>query len=288
LDQILGPEDEDVAAILRERLEAEGMEILTRTKAIGAETAGGAVRLTVAPASGDGACRTLEAAALLVATGRRPNVEDLGLSAAGVEVSVRGVPTDARMRTNVKHIYAVGDVNGRFPFTHVAGYEGGIALTNAILHLPRKTDYAKVPWCTYTDPEVASVGLNEKRAEAAGVEYRALEAHFADNDRALAEAETRGKIKVLVSPKGKILGCQIIGIHAGELIHEWIAAVNGGVKLSALAGAVHVYPTLAETSRRAAGDYFADRLFGDRTKGVLKFLFHLKGRACTPCDERDG
>ncbi|MFU8855752.1 MAG: dihydrolipoyl dehydrogenase family protein [Deferrisomatales bacterium] len=282
LDQILGPEDADVAAILRQRLEAEGMEILTGTKAVKAEPHGNGVRLAVAPAQGGGEPRLLDAEALLVATGRRPNVEDLGLDAAGVEFSPRGIPTDARLRTNVKHIYACGDVNGQFPFTHVAGYEGGIALTNIVLRLPRKADYAKVPWCTYTDPEVASVGLNEKRAQKEGVAYRVLTEEFAGNDRALAEGEPLGKIKVLVDGKGKILGCQIIGAHAGELIHEWIATVAGGVKLSALAGAIHVYPTLSEISKRAAGSYFSEKLFSDRTKGVLKFLFHLKGRACTP------
>jgi len=282
LVQILGPEDPDVAAVLRERLEEEGMTILTGTKAVRAEGAGPGVRLTVGPADGAGEVRVLEADALLVATGRRPNVEGLALEAAGVRYTSRGIPTDARMRTNVHHIYACGDVNGQLPFTHVAGYEGGVALTNAVLRLPRKGDYAKVPWCTYTDPEVASVGLNEKRAEKEGVEYRVLESHFADNDRALAEGEPHGKVKVLVDPGGKLLGCQIVGSRAGELIHEWVAALAGGVKLSTLAGAVHVYPTLSESSKRAAGDYFADKLFSDRTKGVLRFLFHLKGRACTP------
>ena len=288
LDQILGPEDADLAAILRGRLEAEGMEILTATKAVKAERHGDGVRLTVAPAQGEGDSQVLDAEALLVATGRRPNVEDLGLEAAGVEFTPRGISTDARLRTNVKHIYACGDVNGQLPFTHVAGYEGSIALTNAVLRLPRKADYAKVPWCTYTDPEVASVGLNEKRAQKEGVPYRVLTEEFAGNDRALAEGEPLGKIKVLVDGKGRVLGCQIIGAHAGELIHEWIAAAAGGVKLSALAGAIHVYPTLSEISKRAAGSYFSEKLFSDRTKGVLKFLFHLKGRACTPPGDEPG
>ncbi|GAB4252262.1 dihydrolipoyl dehydrogenase family protein [Deferrisoma sp.] len=285
LDRILGPEDPDVAEILRERLGAEGLEIRTGTKAVRAEPHGDGVRLTVAPAKGGGPEETIEADALLVATGRRPNVEGLGLEAAGVEFTPRGIPTDKRLRTNVRHIYACGDVNGKFPFTHVAGYEGSIALTNAILRLPRKADYTKVAWCTYTDPEVASVGLNETRAREAGVEYRVLEERFAENDRALAEGEPHGKIKVLVSPKGKVLGCQIVGAHAGELIHEWVVALGGGVKLSTVAGAIHVYPTLSEISKRAAGAYFAEKLFSDRTKGVLRFLFQLKGRACTPAPE---
>ncbi len=281
LDRILASEDADVAAILQQRLRAEGMEVLAGTRAVRAEMTGATIRLSVAPAAG-GATRVLEADALLVATGRRPNVEGMGLEAAGVAFSPKGIPTDARLRTNVPHIYACGDVHGKLAFTHVAGYEGSVALTNAVLRLPRKADYANVPWCTYTDPEVASVGLNEQRAARAGVACRVLQEPFAQNDRALAEGETLGKIKVLVSPQGKLLGCQIVGEHAGELIHEWVAAMSGGVKLSTLAGAIHAYPTLSEISRRVAGSMFTDRLFSARTRGVLKFLFRLKGRACTP------
>jgi len=283
--RILGPEDADMAEVLRERLVAEGVTLLTATKAVQAETAGSGVRLTVMPAAG-GPTRVLEADALLVATGRRPNVESLRLEAAGVEFSPKGIPTDARMRTNIRHIYACGDVRGQLAFTHVAGYEGSVALTNAILRLPRKADYTNVPWCTYTDPEVASVGLNEQRAVKAGVAYRVLQEPFSANDRALAEGEPLGKIKVLISPAGKVLGCQIVGPRAGELIHEWVAAMNGGVRLATLAGAIHAYPTLSEISKRVAGSMFAERIFSERTKGVLRFLFHLKGRACSPPPER--
>jgi pyruvate/2-oxoglutarate dehydrogenase complex dihydrolipoamide dehydrogenase (E3) component len=282
LDRILAAEDPDVAAILAERLGAEGLEILTATKAVRVEEAAGAVRLTVEPVRGGAPARVLEADALLVAAGRRPNVEELGLEAAGVESTVRGIPTDERLRTTRPHVYACGDVHGRFAFTHVAGYEAGVALANAVLRLPRRAEYGRVPWCTYTDPEVASVGLNEARARAAGVEHRVLEARFEENDRALAEGETAGKIKVLVAPGGKVVGCQIIGAHAGELLHEWVAALAGRVSLSALAGAIHSYPTLSEVSKRAAGSYFEERLFGERTRGLLRLLFHLKGRACEP------
>ncbi len=288
LDQVLGPEDPDVAGVVAARLRAEGVDLRTGTRAVRSEPRGTGVRLTVAPAAGGGPETVIDADALLVATGRRPNVEDLDLAAAGVTFDGRGIPVSARMRTNVPHIYACGDVNGAFPFTHVAGYEAGIALTNAVMRLPRRADYTRVPWCTYTDPEVASVGLNEKRARERGVTYRVLEEPFADNDRAQAEDAVDGKLKLLVDPKGKVLGCQIVGPHAGELVHEWVAVMAGGVKLSSVAGAMHVYPTLSEISKRAAGDYFADRLFSDRTRGVLRFLFHTKGRACTPARNRDG
>ncbi len=283
-DQILGSEDPDIAGIVQERLEAEGIGILAGTTALKAAAAGSSILLRVAPAKGPGEPRTLEGDALLVATGRKPNVGGLDLSAAGVPFSPRGIPADARMRTGVPHIYACGDVNGVFPFTHVAGYEASIAVAGAVLRIPGKADYTRIPWCTYTDPEVASVGWNEKRARAFGLEYRLLESSFREIDRALAEGESEGKIKVLAGPSGTILGCQIVGHHAGELIHEWVAAIGGRVRLSSLARAVHAYPTLSEISKKVAGSWFADRLFRDDTKRILRFLFHLKGRS-VPRDE---
>jgi len=281
MDQILGPEDADLAALLEERLKEEGMTILKGTQALKAEYIDSTFHLTIASRADKGKTNILKADALLVAAGRKPNIDGLGLEAAGVKFTPRGIPTNARMKTNISHIYACGDVNGQMPFTHVAGYEAGIALTNAILRLPRRADYNKIGWCTYTDPEVASIGLNEKRAKKDGIKYRLWEESFADNDRAQAEGETKGKIKLLVSPGGKLLGCQIIGAYAGELIHEWVIAVNGGVKLSAIAGAVHIYPTISEISKRVAGKIFAEKIFSDRSKNILKFFFSLKGRACS-------
>ena len=282
MDQILGPEDADMAEILKARFEAEGVTILTRTKAIKVVSKGTTIQLMVAPAAQEGPSTVIEGDALFLSTGRKPNIGVLALEKAGVAFNPRGIPTNNRLKTNISHIYACGDVNGQFPFTHVAGYEAGIALTNAILHLPRKVDYGKIGWCTYTDPEVASIGFNEKRARKEGLEYRIIEEKFEDNDRAQAERETLGKIKILLDKNDKLLGCQMMGAHAGELIHEWIIALSGGVKLSTMAGAVHVYPTLSEISKRVAGRVFADKLFGDRTKSILKLLFSLKGRACTP------
>ena len=281
MEQILGPEDTDMAEILKKRIEDEGVMIHTNTRALKAEKKNRGIELTVGPANGEGTTRVIKGDAILIAAGRKPNIEGLGLEAAGVSYTPRGIPTNERMKTNITHIYACGDVNGRMPFTHVAGYEGGIALSNAVLHLPRKADYSKVGWCTYTDPEVASIGLNEKRAKKEGVDYNVIEELYKDNDRALAEGEPTGKIKILVSPRGKLLGCQIIGVHAGELIHEWIIAHSAGVKLSTIAGAVHVYPTISEISKRVAGDLFASKIFSEKTKTMLRLLFNLKGRACT-------
>jgi pyruvate/2-oxoglutarate dehydrogenase complex dihydrolipoamide dehydrogenase (E3) component len=280
MDQILGPEDADIAEILKQRLLEEGVDIMTRARAVSAGYSGGVVSLRIAPVNAEGLETVIKADAILVAAGRKPNTEGLGLEKAGVEYSVRGIQTDNRMRTNVKHIYACGDVNGLMPFTHVAGYEAGIALTNAILRLPRKSDYSKIGWCTYTAPAVASIGYNEKRALKDGIEYRIFEEEFQDNDRALAENETSGKIKLLLSGKGKAIGCQIIGAHADEMIHEWVVALNSDVKLSTIAGSVHVYPTLSEISKRVAGKVFSEKIFSKRSRDILHFLFNLKGQAC--------
>jgi len=287
MDRILSQEDGDLSDLLKQRLAREGLQILTSTKAVRVEEQNGNILLTVAPATGEGTATIIKSDALFIAAGRAPNVDDLALEKAGVAFTPRGIPTDARMRTNVHHIYACGDVNGRFPFTHVAGYEAGIALTNAVLHLPRKGSYDKIGWCTYTDPEIANIGFNEMRARKEGLEYRVIEELFENNDRALAEGEESGKIKILLDKRGHLLGCQMIGPHAGELIHEWILAMAGGLKLSTIAGAVHIYPTLSEISKRAAGRIYADKLFSDGTKRVLKFLFNLKGRACELPDDRN-
>ncbi len=281
-EQILGPEDPDMAAILLERMRSEGVTLLTGIRVVKASRENGVFRLHVRSALGEDTERILEGEALLVAAGRSPNVEHLDLETAGVAYSAKGIPVDDRMRTSVPHIYAVGDVTGRYLFTHVAGYEAGIALSNSVLHLPRRADYRRVPWCTYTDPEIASVGLNEKRAKEEGLDYRIIEEAFSDNDRAQAEGETAGKIKILVDPRGRVMGCQIAGPHAGELIHEWVAVINGGVKLTTVAGAIHTYPTLAEISKKTAADYVAEKLFSDRVRKFLHVLFRLQGEVHLP------
>ncbi len=153
-------------------------------------------------------------------------------------------------------------------------------LTNAILHLPRKADYTFFPWCTYTDPELANIGMNETAAREAGLKHAVWTEEFRMNDRGLTEGEGLGRIKLILDEKEKPLGVQILGLHAGELISEWVAALNGGVKLSALAGAVHPYPTLAEINKRVVGNYFSGKIFSEKVKKTLKFFFSLRGRAC--------
>jgi pyruvate/2-oxoglutarate dehydrogenase complex dihydrolipoamide dehydrogenase (E3) component len=228
----------------------------------------------------EGRTISLRAEKMLVALGRRPNLAGLGLEGISVEFDKKGLKVDNRLKTTHKHIYGAGDVTGEYQFTHAAGYEGGIVLSNAILHLPKKTDYTNLPWCTFTDPELASIGMNEKRAKEAGIQYSVWTEEFRANDRSLAEGEENGRVKMLLDKKEKPIGFQIFGPHGGELVSEWVAVMNGGIKLSSIASAVHPYPTLAEMNKRVVGNFFSGKIFSDKVKKALKFFFNLRGRAC--------
>jgi pyruvate/2-oxoglutarate dehydrogenase complex dihydrolipoamide dehydrogenase (E3) component len=276
--QILSKEDRDMADTLMEAMAAEGVEFHLNTSIVSARDLGSEREVVIRTA--DGKTSRLMAEAILVATGRVPNLGGLGLEAIGVESDEKGLRLDNRLRTTHKHIYGAGDVTGRYIFTHAAGYEGAVALTNAILRLPRKVDYTFFPWCTYTDPELASIGMNEKRAKDAGIEYSVWVEEFRANDRSLAEGEKVGRLKMLLDEREKPIGVQILGPHSGELISEWVAALSGRVRLSTLAGAVHPYPTLSEINKKVAGSFFGTKLFSEKVKKGLRFFFSLKGRAC--------
>jgi len=276
--QILSKEDKDMADEVMTVLSSEGVIFHLNSAIIRTSDKGSEKEVLIKNKNGKEV--TLRAEKILVAMGRTPNLEGLGLNDIGVEFDRKGLKADDRLRTSQKHIYAAGDVTGAYQFTHAAGYEGGIVISNAIFHLPRKADYTFLPWCTYTDPELASIGMNEKAAKAAGIEYSVWTEGFKDNDRSLAEGEKVGKIKMILDEKEKPLGVQILGPQAGELLNEWVAVLNGKVKLSTLASAVHPYPTLGEINKRVAGTFFSPKIFSDKVKKGLKFFFHLKGRAC--------
>jgi pyruvate/2-oxoglutarate dehydrogenase complex dihydrolipoamide dehydrogenase (E3) component len=279
--QILSKEDKDVADTVMQSMEAEGVIFHLDTTVQGGHQEGTGTTITIA--DGQGREKIVQAEAVLLAQGRTPNLGGLNLDGIGVESTGRGITVDNRMRTSQKHIYAPGDINGSFQFTHAAGYEGGVVIANAVFHLPRKPDYTWMPWCTYSDPELASIGMNEKRAKAAGIDYSVWTEEFSGNDRALAEGSEVGKVKMLLDAKEKLIGVQILGPHAGDLLGEWTAVANGGVKLSTLAGAVHPYPTLGEINKRVAGTYLSPKLFSERVKKGLKLIFQLKGPVEQPC-----
>ena len=280
--RILTGEDEDMAELARESLTASGVKVYTGTELVRASDAG-TLREVVFRSGGRE--MTVKADTILVALGRKPNTAGLGLDSAGVDMDGRGwIKTDDRMRSSQKHIYAAGDTTGRHLFTHAAGYEGGIVIANAIFHLPRKADYTWLPRCTYLDPELAGLGLTEEQARARGIKYSVWTEDFSGNDRAIAEAETKGRIKLILDEKEKPLGVQVHGPHAGELAAEWIAVLAGGVKLSTMSGAIHPYPTLSEINKKVAGAHLSKKLFSDRVRKGLKMVFDLKGRSCGPED----
>jgi pyruvate/2-oxoglutarate dehydrogenase complex dihydrolipoamide dehydrogenase (E3) component len=276
--QILGKEDPDMAAAVMRALQAEGVKFVLGAEVSGVMDFGSWSEITVKSAGKS--MVTLTADTILVATGRTANAAGLGLESIGVEFDRRGVKVDGRLRTTQKHIYAAGDVTGKYQFTHAAGYEGGVVIANTIFHLPRKIDYTLLPWCTYTDPELASIGMNETAAKQAEIEYTVWTEEFRDNDRSLAEGEHTGLIKMILGADEKPVGVQIFGPHAGELINEWVVSMNGGTRLSTLASAVHPYPTLGEINKKVAGSLLSQKLFSEKVRKGLKFLFHLKGRAC--------
>ena len=277
-NQILSKEDKDMADIVMARLSGEGVYFALDSSIVKIMEENGSKQVTIK--NKEGKVETISAETLLVAMGRGPNINGLGLDNIGLTFTNKGIEVDSRLRTNHKHIYAAGDITGKYQFTHAAGYEGGIVISNAIFHLPRKTDYTFLPWCTYTSPELASIGLNEKGATAAGIKYSVWTEEFKNNDRSLAEGEETGKIKMLLDKKEKTIGVQILGPHGGDLLGEWVAALNGKVKLSTLAGAVHPYPTLGEINKRVAGSFLSGKIFSPTVKKGLKLFFNLKGRAC--------
>ena len=276
--QILSKEDREMADEVMGVLAAEGVVFHLNVSVLVVGDLGREKEVHIRNKKGE--VSTLRAEQILVAMGRVPNLEGLHLEAIGVELDPKGIKVDNRMRTTQKHIYAAGDVTGAFQFTHAAGYEGGIVVSNAIFRLPRKANYTFLPWCTYTDPELAGIGMNEKAAKNAGIEYTVFTEAFQDNDRSLAEGNRTGKIKLLLDKNENPIGVGILGPHAGELLNEWVAVLNGKVKLSTLAAAVHPYPTLGEINKRVAGAYLSPKIFSDTVRKGLKIFFHLKGRAC--------
>ncbi len=270
LATILPKDDPDLAAVVRQALRRGGITIEEGARILKVERCDGGVAVVVADGDGE---REIVGSHLLVAAGRRPNVEELGLEAAGVLYSPKGIEVDQRLRTSNRRIFAAGDVAGGYQFTHLAGYHAGIVLRNALFRLPAKVDVGALPWVTYTDPELAHVGLTEAQACTEGRDdVRVLTSTFAENDRARTERATEGLIKVVVSKRGQVLGASIVGPHAGELILPWVLAVGQRMKIATLAGVIAPYPTLSEISKRAAGSYYTPVLFGRRTRTLVRML----------------
>jgi pyruvate/2-oxoglutarate dehydrogenase complex dihydrolipoamide dehydrogenase (E3) component len=269
----LSPKDDpEMVAIVRRSLEADGVKIFEGAEVVRVEAIPDGVRVH---ARRDGVEDALEVSHLLVAAGRRPNIESLGLDAAGVAYTPRGVTVDRGLRTSNRRIYAIGDVAGGYQFTHVAGWHGSLVAQSILFRRPVRTDRTPIPWCTYTDPELSHVGLTEAEATKVHGKIRILRWPFHENDRAVATRETEGHVKLITTAKGKIVGCSIVGPEAGDLIAPYVIAVAKGMTVSDLTGIVMPYPTFSEAGKRAAGTYFQSSLTNPWVGRIIRFLRRL-------------
>ena len=267
---ILPRDDPELVALLSERLLAEGVALRPSIEI--ARVAGGAGEIAVLLESGE----RIAGSHLLVAAGRRPSHDALDLAAAGIAANDRGIVVDRRLRTTNRRAFAIGDaVAGGPQFTHIALYHAGVVIRNALFRLPAKVDYRALPWVTYTDPELAQVGLGEPAAQATSGATRVLRWRFADNDRAHTERDTDGLVKIVTSRRGRVLGAAILGANAGDLILPWALAVSRRLKIGAVANLIVPYPTRGEAGKRAAGEYYAPTLFSPRTRRLVRLLAHF-------------
>ena len=266
----LGKDDPDCAAIALDALRGEGIDI--REGAMAERVSGGEGAVTVHLKGGG----SVEGSHLLMAVGRKPNVEGLDLEKAGIAYDRGGIEVDAKLKTTNSRVYAIGDVTGGLQFTHVAGYHAGIVIRSALFRMfwaKATTDH--VPWVTYIEPELAQVGMTEAQARekwGSKVEVATFEAD--ETDRAVAERTGDGLIKAVLKG-GKVVGASIVGKGAGEMIHLWALAISKGLKVGDVAGYVAPYPTLGEASKRVAGSHFTPKLFSDRTRKVVRTLAKL-------------
>ncbi len=263
----LGKDDPELAAVVLDTLRDEGVVI--EEDALAAEIRGAAGAIEVEAKDG----RVFRGSHLLMAVGRSPNTDRLNLEQAGIEPTRTGIKVDAGLRTTNRKVYAIGDVAGGLQFTHVAGYHAGVIIRSMLFGLPSRAKTSHIPWATYTDPELAQIGLTEAQAiEQHGDALEVVRFPYHHNDRAIAERKTKGLIKVMVL-KGRPVGVSIVGYQAGELINLWALALANNMKMSQIAAMVSPYPTIGEVNKRAAGAYFSPRLFeSDMVKKVVGFV----------------
>lgn len=263
----LGKDDPELAKVVIETLQEEGVKIEEGARVSKVGGSAGAIEVEAE----DG--RVFKGSHLLMAAGRKSNVDKLDLEAGGIKPSRTGIEVDDSMRSSNKRVYAIGDVAGGLQFTHVAGYHAGVIIRSMLFGLPSKAKTSHIPWATYTDPELAQVGLTEAQAEEKhGSALEVVRFHFTHNDRALAERKSKGFIKVMVV-KGRPVGASIVGYQAGELINLWALALANNMKMSQIAAMVAPYPTIGEINKRVAGAYFSPRLFeSDLVKKVVGFV----------------
>ena len=264
----LGKDDPECAAVVLAALERDGVVFRSGVRLV---KVAGASTIQVTLSGGE----VIEGSHLLIAAGRTPTIEGLGLERAGVATTPHGITVDRHLRTTNKHIYAIGDVIGGLQFTHVANDHAGIVIRHALFRLPARIRYDAIPWVTYTDPELAQVGLTEDQARRAGHAVRILRWPYHENDRARIERASGGHIKVVTNRRGRILGATIVGRDAGELISIFTLAITQRLNIRALAGFIVPYPTLAEIGKRAAMSHFTPSLTSPMVRRIIGWLRRL-------------
>ena len=266
-DKALGRDDPEMAAFVLETLRSEGVEIAENALAAQVSEKGGQITIDTQ----DG--RNFSGSHLLMAVGRKANTDRLNLSAAGIATHRTGITVDDSLKTSNRRVYAIGDVTGGKQFTHVAGYHAGIIIRSALFGLPAKQRTDHIPHATYTDPELAQVGLTEAEAQQIhGDKLEVVRFDLRHNDRLIAERKARGLIKVMVV-KGRPVGVSIAGHQAGEHINLWALVLANRMKMSQVAAMVSPYPTVGEIGKRAAGAYFSPRLFDSpRVKKIVQLV----------------
>ena len=266
-DRLLPRDDMELSHELSELLTNEGMDIRlnTRVDTVEKNDRGWKVK-----AGGD----ELQGQHLLIALGRKANTEELNLEAAGVQYGEEGIIVNRHLRTTARNIWAAGDCIGGLRFSHIAEIEAKAAVRNALFPFNSRVDYQGNPWATFTDPELAHLGLTEEECRAKNYQYKVYSQAFAGDDRAITDGETKGRVKVITSPYGKILGVHILGPRAGELINEFTLARRKGLRLHEVGLTVHVYPTLGMAVQRVTDDWFSDMA----EKPILKALIRIARR----------
>jgi pyruvate/2-oxoglutarate dehydrogenase complex dihydrolipoamide dehydrogenase (E3) component len=268
--RLLPRDDRDAVEVVRASLQHDGVILHEGCSAIEAQYPGNRVRVAIQ--GKDRALQWISGVHLLVAVGRKPRVEHMGLELAGIVATPKGIQVDAGLRTTNRRVYAIGDCTGGPAFTHSAGHQAGLVIRSALFRLPVRFDARAVPWVTYSDPELAQVGLTEQAAREANAEVVVEHQPFTGNDRARAERHDGGFLKIIADRRGRVLGVTIVGVQAGELLAPWTLAVARKMKLSAMAGAILPYPTLSELGKRAAGQFYAARLFSPPVRRLVRIL----------------
>lgn len=272
MDRILPGEDKEMVQVLAERLKEEGIQILTAKKAT--RFAKRNERVYSILEGKDSSKEEISAENVLVAVGRAPNVEGLCLEKAGVEYASTGIKVNAHLQTTNKSIFACGDVVGPYFFSHVAAYQAGVAVRNALFRRLawQKVNYSNVAWATFTDPELARVGLTEEKAREQCQNIRVYKTDYADSDRAITDRHKEGLIKAILDKRGRILGAHVFGAQAGEIIQGFIIAKANKIPLAKLSGALYIYPTLSELVKKTAGKPFVEKPNNPLVKLGLKVM----------------